>query len=110
MTEILICWAIAGLIGWFWGKALNRDRDGAPEKEEGAGVCKSSAYLPVLRDAFKTLSPNSRGRGSIAFLNLSTAIQRIEAGEELAPGVLVYLLNQIEGGALWAEQIKGAGA
>lgn len=110
MTAILICWAIAGAIGWFGGKYLmNRSTD-KPEKEEGAGVCESSAYLPILRDAFKTLSPNSRGRGSIAFLNLSTAIQRIEAGEELAPGVLVYLLNQIEGGAPWAEQIKGAGA
>lgn len=110
MTTILICWALAGLIGWFGGKLLKQDRDGEPEKEEGARVCESSAYLPILRDAFKTLSPNSRGRGSIAFLNLSTAIQRIEAGEELAPGVLVYLLNQIEGGAPWAEQIKGAGA
>lgn len=109
MTEILICWAIAGLIGWFGGKALNRDRDGVPEKEEGARVCKSAWMLPIMQDAFRRAAPNSRGRGSLDYLNLSTVIQKLEAGEEVAPGVCSYLLEKIGAGDL-AEQIKGAGA
>ena len=107
MLTILICWAVGGLIGLGWG--IFHQRAKAPEKAEVEGV-QSPDYLPILLEAFAALSPNSRGRGSVAFLNLSTAIQKLEAGERIAPGVLVYLLNQIEGAGPWAERIKGAGA
>jgi hypothetical protein len=42
-------------------------------------------------------------------MNLSTIIQKLEAGEDVAPGVCSYLLEKIGAGDL-AEQIKGAGA
>lgn len=79
------------------------------EKEEGAGVCESAWLLPIMQEAFRRAAPNSRGRGSFDYLNLSTIIQKIEAGEEVAPGVCIYLLEKIGDGDL-AEQIKGAGA
>lgn len=109
MTAILICWALAGLIGWFGGKLLKQDRDGEPEKEEGAGVCESAWLLPIMQEAFRRAAPNSRGRGSRDYMNLSTIIQKLEAGEDVAPGVCSYLLEKIGAGDL-AEQIKGAGA
>lgn len=82
----------------------------APDgKEEGAGVCESAWLLPILYESFRRAAPNSRGRGSVDYLNLSTIIQKIEGGEVVAPGVCIYLLEKI-GDRDLAEQIKGAGA
>jgi len=79
------------------------------EKEEGAGACESAWLLPIMQEAFRRAAPNSRGRGSRDYMNLSTIIQKLEAGEDVAPGVCSYLLEKIGAGDL-AEQIKGAGA
>lgn len=79
------------------------------EKEEGAGACESAWMLPIMQEAFRRAAPNSRGRGSRDYMNLSTIIQKLEAGEDVAPGVCSYLLEKIGAGDL-AEQIRGAGA
>lgn len=79
------------------------------EKEEGAGVCESAWLLPIMQEAFRRAAPNSRGRGNRDYMNLSTIIAKLEAGEDVAPGVCSYLLEKIGAGDL-AEQIKGAGA
>jgi hypothetical protein len=82
---------------------------GRTEKEEG-GRAVDYDRAELLAAAFRDLSPNSRGRGSIDYLNLSTIIQKIEAGEEVPAGLGAFILSRIPDGEKWAEIARGAGA
>ena len=106
---VLLAILIGVTIGVLPGLLTLRKKNERKEKEETT-VIQQSTYLPILREAFRSLSPNSRGRGSVAFLNLSTAIQKIEEGGQVDPFVLVYILSKIDGGLVWADQIKKVGA
>ena len=103
MEIILICWAVGAIVGLLWGIAKNTRN--APEKEEGAGV-PDHRTVAILQDCFKSLSPNSRGAGSLDYLNLSTLIRKMEAGEAVPEGLAAYLLGRIEGAEPWAEKLK----
>lgn len=79
---------------------------GVEKEEEGAGG--SEELHDIMLEAFRRVSPNSRGVFSRDLLNLSTAIQKLEAGEGVPVGVCVYLLEKVGAGDL-AEKARGAG-
>lgn len=108
LLTVVICWAVAVLIAVV-GKIL-LDRTPGEFAEEVRIDATGEEVLSILRQAFADLSPNSRGRGSIDFLNLSTCIKKMEEGEGVKPSLLVFLLSKIEGGEPYAERIKGLGA
>lgn len=105
MLTILICWAIAGVMGWLVGLAIKNAQAVPEEKEDGAAV----ALHDLMVEAFRRINPNSRGIFSRDLLNLSTAIQKLEAGEDVPAGVCIFLLEKVGAGDL-AEKAKGAGA
>lgn len=103
MITIFIFWAVAAILGGAWG-LMNRRPE---EKEtEGEGVAVDDARLEILRDAFRAIAPNSRGMMSRDLLNLSTLIQKMEAGEELPEGLGAYLLSRIPGAEGYAERLE----
>lgn len=112
MLAILLCWALGGLIGLVWGIIQKAGSNEATKKEEeGAGESFDFYTLSVLKEAFRATAPNSRARGSVDLMNLSTLIQKIEAGEGVPEGLPFYLLSRIEGAERYAEKLKpGAGA
>lgn len=111
----LLVWALLGaVIGVLSGlirlpvrqETVVSETEGTEEIEEGAGV--SEELHDIMLEAFRRIAPNSRGAGSCDLLNLSTAIQKLEAGEDVPAGVCVYLLEKVGAGDL-AEKARGAG-
>lgn len=112
ILELLAWLAVVCAIGAVFGLlgvVLRRDPVAWPEKGEG-GRAVDYDRAELLAAAFRDLSPNSRGRGSIDFLNLSTIIQKIEAGEEVPAGLGAFILSRIPGAGAWAKKAKEAGA
>ncbi len=107
LLTAIICWTVAVLIAVV-GTILSRSVPGESAEEIKVDAT-GEELLAVARQAFADLSPNSRGRGSIDFLNLSTCIKKMEEGEGVTPSLLVFLLSKIEGGEPYAEKIKRLG-
>lgn len=107
MVAILVCWAVAAILGGAYGLLLRSMRAGGEKEEEGAAVVNAELH-GIMLEAYHRINPNSRGIFSRDLLNLSTAIQKLEAGEGVPAGVCVYLLEKVGAGDL-AEKAKGAG-
>ena len=114
MIAMLVCWAVAAILGGAYGLLL-RSMRAEGEKESGAGVMEETPgaeYYETLCACWRGLRlANERDRSKrVALINLSTAIWKIGQGEWVEPKVLDYLLGQLNGGAGVLEKIKGDGA
>ena len=114
MIAMLVCWAVAAILGGAYGLLLRSSRTEG-EKESGAGVVEETPgaeYYETLCACWRGLRlANERDHSRrAALMNLSTAIWKIGQGEGVEPKVLDYLLGQLNGGAGVLEKIKGEGA
>lgn len=100
----------AELLGVGIGWVVVRLKRAASESNEEGGGGVNYDRLALLRDAWRELSPNTTRRVSMDLLNLSTLIQKVEAGEDVPAGLGAYLLARIPGAESWAERAREAGA
>lgn len=116
MLTILICWAIAGVLGWLFGRAI-KNAHNVPEEKEAAAVADVSNLCDLMLNG--TESPLSeilagamreaKGRGvSSRHLLFLDCCQRHALAGDLETGTAVYLLERM-GLWEWAEKAKGAG-
>lgn len=110
LLKLIGIFLAAELLGVGIGWAVVRLKRAASESngEGGGGV--DFDRLAILRDAWRELSPNTTGRVSLDIMNLSTLIQKVEAGEDVPAGLGAYLLARIPGAESWAERAREAGA
>ena len=114
MIAMLVCWAVAAILGGAYGLLL-RSMRAEGEKESGAGVVEETPgaeYYDTLCACWRELRlTNERDHSRrVALMNLSTAIWKMGQGEGVEPDVLDYLLGQLNGGAGVLAKIKGEGA
>ena len=121
MLEIIICWSLAGIIGYVFGKLIKAERD-----LKNAAICESESPTPgacslnvynVMEMPVTPLSAvlaeclhemKARGVDGKSLLLLDCCNRQALAGD-LNPETAIFLLDRIGGAEAWIERIKGAG-
>ena len=109
MIYVFLFWCVVGAASYAIASARHRRQQEAPEAVETSD---DSVVLSVLRNHFRDIRMANAGEYGrrLDLLNLSTAIQKLDAGVPVETSVVLALLSRLRGTREAIEQIKGAGA